>query len=428
MSTDSAGHRQTLGIDTRRYPCANQWGIFMPKLTAKSVENMKPGAERIEVPDRGCSGLYLIVQPSGAKSWAVRYRRLGKPRKLTLGNVEAMSLAAAHSAAKDALHDLADGKDPAADKQQRLAESEQAAALRASDTVDALVAQFLTQYVERNCRPGTQYQVRRILTVEVLPRWRGRSVHDIQRRDVVALLDKISVDRPVLANRTRSYLSKFFNWLMARDVIKFSPVAGVEQPAKETARDRVLTPAEVTSVWSACDRTGGDFADLVKLLLLLGQRRSEVAGMCWSEIDDKRVWTIPAARCKNGKQHSIPLSRQAWAIVSARPRTGERVLDVGSVAHGKIGLDAVARIPTRWTLHDLRRTAVTGMAELGIAPHIIEAVVNHTGAAKLGVAGVYNRASYAAEKAAALQQWADHIDSIVGPAAAANVVRLRSSS
>jgi integrase len=389
-------------------------GVDMPKLTTVSVTNMRPGAVRHEVPDRACAGLYVVIQPSGAKSWAVRYRHLGKTRKLTLGTIEALPLAAARRAAADALHEVALGRDPAADKRQRLAESEQAAALRASDTVDALAAQFLTQYVERNCRPGTQYQVRRVFAVEVLPRWHGRSVHDITRRDVVALLDKVVVDRPVLANRIRSYLSKFFNWLLARDVLKWSPVAGVEQPAKETARDRVLTSAEIVSVWRACEQIGGEFATLVKLLLLTGQRRGEVAGMCWSEIDaDRRTWTLPAARSKNGRQHAVPLSRQAWALISARPHAGDRVLDVGSVAHGKIALDAVAQIPQRWTLHDLRRTAVTCMAELGVAPHVIEAVVNHTGAAKLGVAGVYNRASYGEEKRAALQQWADHVERLV---------------
>jgi integrase len=386
----------------------------MPKLTAITVEKFKPGAARREVPDRACAGLYLVVQPSGAKSWAVRYRRGGKTRKLTLGNVEALPLAAARRAAADALHEVAVGRDPAADKQRRVAESEQAAALRASDTVDSLVAQFLAQYVERNCRPSTQSQVKRVFAVEVLPRWHGRSVHDIERRDVVALLDRIVADRPVLANRTRSHLGKFFSWLLARDVLKWSPVAGVERPAKETARDRVLTSTEVAAVWRACDQIDSEFAILVKLLLLTGQRRNEVAGMCWSEIDaDRRTWTLPAARSKNGRQHAVPLSRQAWALISARPHAGDRVLDVGSVAHGKIALDAVARIPQRWTLHDLRRTAVTGMAELGIAPHVIEAAVNHTGAAKLGVAGVYNRASYGEEKRTALQQWADHVERLV---------------
>jgi hypothetical protein len=264
------------------------------------------------VPDRACAGLYLVVQPSGAKSWAVRYRRGGKTRKLTLGNVEALPLAAARRAAADALHEVAVGRDPAADKQRRVAESEQAAALRASDTVDSLVAQFLAQYVERNCRPSTQSQVKRVFAVEVLPRWHGRSVHDIERRDVVALLDRIVADRPVLANRTRSHLGKFFSWLLARDVLKWSPVAGVERPAKETARDRVLTSTEVAAVWRACDQIDSEFAILVKLLLLTGQRRNEVA-MCWSEIDaDRRTWTLPAA-LQNGQQ---PPSRYPGGVGS----------------------------------------------------------------------------------------------------------------
>jgi integrase len=397
----------------------------MPRLTAISIEKMRPRKTRLEISDRACAGLHLVIQPSGSKSWCVRYRHLGKTRKLTLGNVEALPLAAARRAAADAMHAVANGKDPAADKQRQRAEGEQAAALRTSDTVDSLVAQFITQYVERNCRPATQSQTRRVFAVEVLPRWRGRSVHDITKRDVVALLDRIVVDRPVLANRVRSHLGKLFGWLLARDVLKWSPVAGVEKPAKETARERVLTSAEIASVWHAADQIDDDFAVMVKLLLLTGQRRSEASGMRWDELDvDKRVWTIPAARCKNGRQHSVPLSRQAWELIVARPRNGERVLNVGSLAHRKLKLDAVAQIPTRWTLHDLRRTAATGMAEIGVQPHVIESVINHVGGHKAGVAGIYNRFHYGEEKRAALQQWADRIDEIVAPAMKENIVRL----
>ena len=253
-------------------------------LTAISVQNEKPGNTRKEIADAGCGGLYLVVQPSGAKSWAVRYRYLDGPKKLTLGPVltladgeaepdeveigQPLTLAAARELAKAALRKRRQGKDPAADKKQGIVASKSEAVRRAADSVEAFKAKFIKQYVAKKNRPATQEQVERILDKEVLPRWKGKSVHDITKKDVVGLLDAIAEDRPILANRTLAVVRKWFNWMFAQDIIKtLSPCTGVERPANENSRERVLSEDEISSLWKASEAIGQPFGPFVKLLI-----------------------------------------------------------------------------------------------------------------------------------------------------------------
>jgi len=422
------------------------------RLTAIFVESVTPGNARQEIADRG-TGLYLVVQPkpSGAKSWAVRYRYLNKPKKLTLGpvltpakgetesdNIEIgkpLTLAAARKLAHDALHKLKQGRDPAAEKQQDIAASKDAAVLRAADSVEAVADRFIKHHVEKKNREATRQQVERIFNKEVLPRWPGKSVHDITKRDVVALLEAINQDRPTLANRTLAIVRKWFNWMIGKDIIRtLSPCAGVEPPAKENSRERVLSAEEIALLWIASDQLGKTFGPFVKLLLLTGQRRSEVAGVRWSEIDvDKRTWTLPGERTKNGQTHAVPLSPQAWAIIeAAKNGDGDHVLSttgataVSGFSRAKRQLDKILTFRKPWTYHDIRRSVVTHLADdLAVPPHVVEAIVNHISGHKAGVAGVYNRATYAAEKRDALEKWADLIDTIVAKAKAtpAKIIR-----
>ena len=208
-------------------------------LTSKAVENARPGIARREISDAGCQGLYLIVQPSGARSWAVRYRHLGKPRKMTLPGFP--SLGEARKAAVAALDDVSRGIDPATKHRDQRAAVVQAEASRARDTFGALAAQFLDLHASRKTRESTQVHYRRMLIGIAEPAWRGRTIHEIRRRDIIELLDGIATDRPVLANRTLAVLSVFFRWCSARDVIESSPCVGVPRPAPEVARDRVLS-------------------------------------------------------------------------------------------------------------------------------------------------------------------------------------------
>jgi integrase len=393
-------------------------------LTAKAIENAKPGSVRREIADEGCRGLYLVVQPTGRKSWAVRYRFQGKPRKLTLEGFP--SLAEARKAAADALHQLANGTDPAAAKLISEAEAQRQSAGRAKDTFDVLVAQFIAQYARKKTRENTARQTEHILNKLVLSKWHRRTVHDIRRRDVIDLIEGLAEDRPIMANRALATLSKFFNWLASRDVIAASPCAGVPRPSKERARDRVLTDEEVKSLWTACDAVGNPVGGFVKMMLLTGQRRSEVAGMRRSEIVGD-VWVLPPDRTKNGRKHEVPLSPQALAIIEALPPgdclfgAGERVF--GGYSRAKNSIDQQVQL-SPWTFHDLRRTMASGMAALGIALPVIERVLNHISGTFRGVLGVYQRHEYANEKRVALQRWADHVAGEL----AQNVVPLRAAT
>src|SRR5262249_16693486 len=189
------------------------------------------------------------------------------------------------------------------------------------DKIETVVTSFLELHAYRKTRPSTAWATERAFNRIVLPAWRGRTIDSIRKRDVIDLVESVAVSgRGYLANRTLATLSKFFNWLVARDVLAFSPVTGVERPHREMARERVLADAELRALWLAC-ADGGPFDQALKLLLTLGARRNEVSRMQWSEIDDeRRVWTLPSHRSKNGWEHEIPLSSQAWDLIQARSR------------------------------------------------------------------------------------------------------------
>ncbi len=379
-------------------------------LTVRAIEAFKGAGKRREIPDAALTGLFLVVQPSGAKSWAVRYRTAGRTRKLTLGRYPALGLADARSRGRDALSAAAMGTDPATEKQDRRA---------ARDTVATLADEFLKRHAAKN---RTAAETARIFTRDILPAWAARQVTDIARRDVIELLDSVT-DRgsPVMANRVLAAVRKFFNWCVERDIIDRSPAAGVKPPAKEKARDRVLSDEELRLFWTATEKLGWPFGPLFRLLLLTGARRMEVAGMRWAEIDGDR-WTIPAGRAKNGNPLTLKLTGPALAILNSLPRlassdlifttTGIRPVSGFSKVHQRLCQLMQAETQTdipRWTLHDLRRTAASGMARLGVQLPVIERVLNHVSGSFGGIVGVYQRHSYADEMADALERWAAFI-------------------
>ena len=410
------------------------------KLTARKVEQARANPhKRREIPDGGKPGLYLVIQPSGRRSWAVRYRFHGQGRKLTLEGFP--GLATARRLAQDALDTVAEGKDPAAEKQASKSQYG-----LGSDLFGSVAAEF----VERHARPNTRASSTRLteqwLKKDVLPRWGNRRIQDITKRDVLDLLDGI-IDRGggLSANRVLAVIRKLFNWAVQRGIITASPVAGIKAPLAETSRDRVLTDDEIGWLWLACDRLAYPFGSMAKLLLLTGQRRNEVAGMDWGELDlDKALWTIPAGRTKNDEKHEVPLSDAALSVIASLPRitsdkdylfTTNAETHVSGYSRAKLMLDkamleiaraergADVQIP-RWTFHDLRRTAVSGMARLGIALPVIKKVVNHSSGSFAGIVGVYQRHSFADEKRNALQAWANLVLSTVEKRPA-NVVPLR---
>jgi integrase len=407
-------------------------------LTVRAIEAAKPGLARREIPDGLLAGLYLIVQPSGAKSWALRYRFRGRPRKFTIGSWPAIDLASARDLGRKALISAKQGNDPGDERKA----SHHAAVMARRDTVAAVAAEFLERYAKANTREATWRETERILNKEVLPRWGSRSIQEITRREVLELLDRIT-DRgaPIMANRTLATVRRMFAWCVERDMLPTSPCTGVRPPGPEHARDRILSDDELRLIWHACDEIRWPFGPLTKMLLLTGQRRDEVAEMCWSEVDlEKRLWVIPRERMKNDVAHEVPLSDAAASLLRSLPRirsrpglvfttTGESA--VGGFSRAKERLDtAVLELmrndpvlrdaepskidaSARWTFHDVRRTCATGMARLGVNLPVIEKILNHTSGSFGGIVGIYQRHSFSEEKRAALETWCRFIMRLV---------------
>src|SRR5262249_20639374 len=217
---------------------------------------------------------------------------------------------------------------------------------RAADTIDHWVKRFLEQQ-RKHTRPNTLRQVEHVFDNIVLPKWSGRVVHDVRRRDVIELVEGVVEERgPIMANRAHAHVRRFFGWLCERDIIAASPCVGVNPPAKEHARDRVLDDGEVKRLVAACDVVGAPAGPAIKLALLTGQRIGEIVGMRRTEISGD-VWSLPAARTKNKRPHDVPLSRQALVVIDSMPVIADREDHVftaatsyrlGNLSHAKIAI------------------------------------------------------------------------------------------
>jgi integrase len=276
----------------------------------------------------------------------------------------------------------------------------------------------IDRYLERKrgtLKPAFFTDTERSLRQKAEPLHRLR-LAQIDRRKIAALLGEIETSSgPVSRNRARSAFSAFFTWAIAEGLVETNPVTGTAKAEEGASRERVLTHDELRQLWRGL---GDDrFSDIIRLLLLTGQRRNEIGHLQWSEVDlAKRQIVLGAERTKNSREHTIPLSTQALAILDRQPRrnsSGFIFAERGfhDWAGPKTKLDARVGIAP-YRLHDLRRTAATQMAELGVQPHIIEAVLNHVSGHKGGVAGVYNRAAYVEPMRDALQRWADWIEGV----------------
>jgi integrase len=253
-------------------------------------------------------------------------------------------------------------------------------------------------------------------------------LHKITRLDVTTRVSEINLKSgPSAAGHARLVLSALFAWAIGEGIAGENPVIGSNAPVTQ-ARDRVLSDGELAEIWRACP--DNDYGRIVKLLMLTGQRRGEIAGMRWGEVFlDECVLRLPAERVKNGLPHEIPLAPLALEIIKATPVLAARELLFGNGPNGfngwgtpKIALDAKIQAARKkagaksmppWVVHDLRRAFATGAADLGVQPHVIEAALNHVSGHKRGVAGTYNRSPYAREVRAAMALWDDHVRSIV---------------
>lgn len=376
-----------------------------------------PGVGRVQYPDGKLPGFGVRVSSNGLKVFYLTYRITGLSRRMILGRYPFKTLAAARAEAHTAIGQIANGIDP-----QRMTPDEEAPVGR-SLTFDQTLDQFVRLYCSQHNRPSTATETERVLRSTFLPDWERRDIRTISRQDVLRILDAIVArGTPSAAIHAYAAIRKFFTWCVERDLVEASPCLHLKPPAKKQSRERVLTDAEIVLLWIASRDEGYPFGAIVQLLLLTGQRRGEVVGMRWAELDLRQgVWTIPGTRTKNGKAHSVPLTPHVRAILKSLPRfqsefvfpaRGKPEQPYSGYSKGKRELDAAANLHG-WTLHDLRRTAATAMAELGVAPHIVEKILNHTTGTFAGVAGVYNRFEYRSEMRNALRLWAAHIKKLV---------------
>jgi integrase len=249
---------------------------------------------------------------------------------------------------------------------------------------------------------------------------------------VIHLLEDVEEHGPYMANRTLAAIRKFYSWAVERDMVGASPVSNVSALGREEKRDRVLDDVEIMAFWEGCDKLGWPFGPLFQMLLVTAQRRDEVARMRWQDVDlDAGTWIIPAEMTKSRREHSVPLSPLSLDILSNVPRMGGHVFSsnlrgdkpVSGFNKSKKRLDGLSGLDG-WRLHDLRRTAASGMARLNAPPHVLGKVLNHAPASLQGVTAIYNRYAYEPQKREALEAWAEHIKAVLEqrPLAATGVI------
>jgi integrase len=441
-------------------------------LTTAAVERFKPTNRRRFIRDGGARSLYLVVQPSGHKSWLMRFRRPdGKPGKIVLGSLDLsgreikgdpkvgqpLSLVAARQLAAQVHRERAMGADVITDH--KAARRRQRAEIkdRADNTFGALVRKFVEEHGRVKTRRwrrdamvlGLAYPIDGGEPAEtrngLAQRWGDKPVRAIDGHDVYAVVDEahrlavpgIAPNNKGLsearARQLHATLSSMFSWLKRHRLVDSNPCAQVWRPPPAKPRDRALGEDEIRRLWKTCDAVHPAYAAAVRMLLLTGARLREVANMTRDELSaDGTVWTLPGSRTKNHRAHVVPLPPLAREVIASAPQIagsfvfstdGRGPLTGWSRAKHKLDAAMGANVPP-WRLHDLRRTAVTGMAELGIRPDVIELCVNHVSGVRGGIAGVYNKSELLPERREALERWARHVQGLVSDEAPGKVVTM----
>jgi integrase len=386
------------------------------KLTVNSVAALKlpKGQHDKIIFDDAVAGFGIRMRDRGSY-WIFQYaistndRRI--QRRMTFGTYPAMSVPKARARVEELHAAVRLGRDPAGEKA--------ASQARAGETFKACLDLYLgRRRNEGKLRASTYGEIERHLdrNLSVL---HGLQIHNVDRRAIAIELGRLTSESgPVQANRTRASLVKFLNWCAGEGYIDANP-AQFTNKNPEAARDRVLVNAELKKIWHALPV--GDYGDVVKLLMLTAARANEIAQLRWSEIDfDRGIIALPASRTKNRRAHFIPISVTVRTILEARQHDDGRDFVFGRGQGGFSGwsrsknrLDDDVRIPA-FTIHDIRRAVATGMGEIGVQPHVVEAVLNHVSGSKAGVAGRYNKSQYETEKTNALARWDEHLMTVVG--------------
>jgi integrase len=401
------------------------------KLTQRRIDDLEcpAGKKDALVFDDEQRGLGVRVTASGGKSYLAQYAMAGVKRRVPLGSCSAISLAAAREAVQAILGDVAKGRDPATERKAAARAAKERADAE-SLTLGALIDKWLNRHLVEK-RPAYAIEATRALRF-AFKKHLATPATTLTPKAAKAILNALADDgKRAAARLAGAYGRACYGWAVSKDLLAENPFAGIKLEVV-ASRDIVLTDDDIRAVWEAAAGPGS-FNAIIRMLILTGQRRTEVAGMTWDEIaPDLSAWTIPENRAKNGRAHIVPLSPQAQAIIKAAH--GREFVFQGRAgafsgfSSSKIALDENSGVKG-WRLHDLRRTMATGLQRLGVRLEVTEATLNHVSGSRAGIVGIYQRHEWAEEKRAALNAWGAHVEAIVeGRESAGNVTFLRRST
>lgn len=381
-------------------------------ITDKIIQGITPdGRSEFHVWDKELTGWGVRVRKSGHKTYVLFYRPLHRKRtrKLTLGSANAINATEARRQAKVMIGQIAAGNDPA---DERLA-------YRDASLGTAYVA-FKAEHLPKVSREHARHR-ERIFERHFLPKLGDKVLSKISRAEIKAIIDRIAKKHKIAACNAHRGFSAFLSWCIEQGHLEHHVLRGSKLPAQYRARERVLTDSELRDVWNACDRLPKIWKAYFRMLIVTGQRRSEVAAMHWREINlEQRTWTLPAERTKNRYRHVVPISPLMMAVLDSAPGKSGFVFPspiaqnqpIHSFGRATDALRKSAQI-SPFRLHDLRRTAASIMGEIKIAPHVIEAILNHRSGIISGIAAIYNRYGYESEKRDGLCRYGDHLQALV---------------
>lgn len=414
------------------------------RINKSAVDAAFPQAKDWLLWDDKLPGFGLKVTPSGGKVFVYQYRlggRGAKVRRYTIGKFGKLTADNARSIAEGLAFNVAQGVDPQSQKVET-----------ARDAVEKAFSAYAERFIKDRLKlawKSAHSDGQSLLRRYAMPIMKDKPLPKIERKDIRAVLSPVA-SKPATARNLFAVMRLLFNWAVDGGDLDRSPMEGLKPPASPASRDRVLSDQELEVVWRASEGLGNPFGPLVRLLMLTGARREEVAGLEWPELDHSASqWTLPASKAKNGVAAIFPLSTLACAELDAMakrmgrakgwPRKGfvfstTGKTSVSGFSKAKSRLDyLVAKLVEKdadleplapWRLHDLRRTVATGMQRMGVRFEVTEALLNHVSGARSGVAGVYQRHDWKAEKGLAAQAWADHVSGLLNSADTTNVVSL----